>query len=699
MVDIKREDITLSDWTKGISVDEFTWGSYFYSEWIQTWYSTKGFKLWPYTAQIKLNERKYWYPVNISPLNWGLMIFTSDGRMETNWANGNTKWAIFAEDTNNPRYAWWEVYWTYALGIRTNWSISKVDYTATYDEDDQAVTDPDFEDWTGWTIGTWWTLVSNKWVQHTTWETWTLETTVTAPSTWLARVAVKVTWHDAVGSLTIACNGETRTVPSNSWNGWYVFSMGSITSGNTYTITITPSSSFEGYVASVNFHVFDTSKITTISWLSASDTYRTLVWQWDIYIAYGSKIKTLSTVDRTLGSELSLVNNNETIVSLTQQAWSLIIWTTDGLNSKQYYWDWVWAVASEVIEWKWQVIKAVEWTETVAYVLCAAQSTADAAAFRLYSVNWYQRSLIASNSYEVGWVFSEIERFNKRKKFVFNDVDWPQSMCIYMDNLYIPWCWGIYQFWQTLPWVWNAWSRPIRYPSVAQHFCLTNVWDIRFAYSDWDYTSYYSIVYSDNFVFNWLLATDYIYWDKLSSRKAIEQLKIWYKSIPKEDWNIKIYAVVDDDYFWRIDVKSVTDRPKIWDVYTIAEGTTWEIISINKTSSTTGELWFRTITNWGSLLGIKNTLTKVSGDWDASISAIHEGYDNMVLVKTIETDQQEYGSDFIFWKDFVNSYMPYRHKLQLVIELNKKDNWIDNFDRTPEIYEISMVADITDTVL
>jgi hypothetical protein len=45
----------------------------------------------------------------------------------------------------------------------------------------------------------------------------------------------------------------------------------------------------------------------------------------------------------------------------------------------------------------------------------------------------------------------------------------------------------------------------------------------------------------------------------------------------------------------------------------------------------------------------------------------------MVLVKTIETDKQEYGSDFIFGKDFVNSYIPYWHKIQLVIELNKID--------------------------
>jgi hypothetical protein len=41
MADIKRQDITLQDRTKGISADEFAGGSYFYSEAISTGYNTK----------------------------------------------------------------------------------------------------------------------------------------------------------------------------------------------------------------------------------------------------------------------------------------------------------------------------------------------------------------------------------------------------------------------------------------------------------------------------------------------------------------------------------------------------------------------------------------------------------------------------------------------------------------------------------
>ena len=251
------------------------------------------------------------------------------------------------------------------------------------------------------------------------------------------------------------------------------------------------------------------------------------------------------------------------------------------MNSKQYYWDGVGSVASEVIEWKWQVIKGVVGTETVAYVLAWAQTTTSAAAFRLYSVAWYQRSLIASNSYNVQWVVSELPRYHKQKRFVFNDVQGSWSMCIYLDNLYIPWCDWIYQFWQTIPWLSNAWSRPIKYPQWADKLFVLQSNYIWMTYAI-DWVQYYAEVNEAQNTYSWYLVTESIYWDKLSTRKAIEQLKIWYKSLPKEQWNIKIYAIVDDDYFWRFDVSWITTRPAIWDIYEVAENTTAKILSIEK---------------------------------------------------------------------------------------------------------------------
>ena len=66
----------------------------------------------------------------------------------------------------------------------------------------------------------------------------------------------------------------------------------------------------------------------------------------------------------------------------------------------------------------------------------------------------------------------------------------------------------------------------------------------------------------------------------------------------------------------------------------------------------------------------------------------------MCLIKTIESDHQGYGSELIFAKNFVSNYIPYRYKIQFVIELNSIDNKL-----TPEIYELSIRSDITDVTL
>ena len=262
-------------------------------------------------------------------------------------------------------------------------------------------------------------------------------------------------------------------------------------------------------------------------------------------------------------------------------------------------------------------------------------------------------------------------------------------MSMFLDGLFIPWCDGIYKYWNEIPWMRTVWSRPIRYPYGADKIIL------------WQNGVYFCICYTLNgvnyfweineqrYTSNWYIVSESIYWDKLSTRKALEKLKIWYKNVASEDGNIKIYAMVDDDYFWRFFVSWIATRPKVWDTYTVANQTTAEIIDIDKTNNI---ITFRTINNLGSYNTANSSLTKVSGDGDATITTTW--YDNMILVKTIETEQQWYGADLIFWKNFVSNYIPYWHKIQFVVELNSIDNKL-----TPEIYEISMVSDITDVVL
>lgn len=711
MVDIKRQDITLQDWTKGISADEFAWGSYFYSDGIQTWYSTKWFKLWHYVDVKNLNNRTAGRPIAVCPCkdfatDWqNFIVFTKDWKIEmwwnynwsTSWDGDENGWGCIWQDFWNYDRVWGYVYWDYAL-ILINNKIIKVDYKNTYDiEYWEWITNPRFENSAaGWTVGTGWAL-TDDWMRHSTGNTGTLQVTWEWKSTWIWRFAVKIVWATQ-GSVTISTSlwwDILTTEAGRNW--WFTWWELNVSEWQNVTITITPSSDFNWTIEAVNFHVYDMDAEEYIQWLTNANKHMAIEWAWDIYISCGNTIDILSTIDWSISTSKKICRDDEEIVAMTQQADSLIIRATNGINSSQYYWNWVDSVASECIKWRWQVIKAVTGTETISYVLAWAGWLTAWNAYRLYSVSWYQRSLIASNAFKVQGSQWNLEHYHPSKKFAFNDVQGSESMCIYLDNLYIPWCDWIYQFWQTLPWLSNAWSRPITYENGADKLFVFQNWsNLSFTYRI-NQRNYYTVVRMENYTQKWYLITDSLYWDKLGTRKALEKLKIWYKSLSEVDWCINIYAIVDDDYFWRFDVTWVTNRPAIWDVYTVARDTTAEVIRIDKTSSSAGTITFRTLTNEWSLTVANNNLSKVSGSWDASLSTNYN-YDNMVLVKTITNPTQCYGSDLIFGKDFVDNYMPYWHKIQLVVEL-VKNTTARMTEKTPEIYEISMASDITDITL
>ena len=697
MVDIKREDLTLQDWTKGISADEFAWGSYFYSEWIQTWYNTKWFKLGHRLDSEVLNYRSDGYPVALSPSGFYWMTaFTHDWRLETQETyNGSLNgdwdmdwgWALYAKLANiTTSWVNWVTYWTKAIAIRKSY-IDVVDFDWLFRPAQDLLTNTHLSDNAGWTVWTWWTI-TDDWAEHTSW-TWTLTTTFTTTDSTRVRIAVKVrnvtTW-----SFTLNVGSLTETV-KNDW--WYVM----YAIANTWeaaTLTITPTNNFDWTVEIANVHEVDTSKVEVAkAEITTSDTHPCVLRWWELYIGSWNKVDIISLKDWWVITK-SLVDENETIVDIVQQAWNLIIWTTDGFNSRQYYWNWVDSIASEAIEWKWLIIKAVANTETVCYVLTTSWDSTGSIEwyqYRLYAVSGYQRSLLANKMYFPNSQRNlDQEQYNFQKKFDFNDVESSKSMCMYLDSLFIPWCDGIYKYWNEIPWMRTVWSRPIRYPLGSHRILLQQRW-LYFCMSyQLEQTNYIWQINEQRYLSNGYLVTEWIYRDKIGTRKNIEKLKIWYKNVASEDGNIKVYAIVDDDYFWRFTVSWVTNRPAVWDTYTVAHQTTWEVIAVDKNNNI---ITFRTVNNLGSYLGQSaNSLSKVSWDGDASITI--EWYDNMCLIKTIESEKQGYWADLIFGKDFVNNYMPYWYKLQLVIELNTIDSKL-----TPEIYEISINSDITDIVL
>ena len=707
MVDIKREDITLSDWTKGISADEFAWGSYHFSEWIQAWYSTKWFKLWNRLFTNILNYRENWQPVAWTPITpRGLVSFTKDGYIEAEefWNGslirpwGANGWGAFVRLRSS--YVNGTSYWKKAIGISES-NIDLIDLWHFLDGAVELISNADFSDWdTWWTVGTWWTITEN-WAEHTPWNTWTIEASFTANLDTNYRGAIKIsncTKWDITFDVTTPFWTVSRSISwvENWWTTIYDRAWRNTETSWTWTLTITPSSDFDGTVEAVSlmeFYDWSTNVKYDYKTITTADTHPCIIWAWDLYIGGWNKIDIFHLADRWKTTK-TIVNEYETIVDITQQAWNLIIWTTDGHNSKQYYWNWVDSVASECIDWKGLIIKAVTNTETVSYVLATSWATTwfvEWYQYRLYAVNWYQRQLLANKMWFPNSQLNiDQPQYHIQKRFDFNDVDSSKSMCMFLDSLYMPWCDALYKYGNDIPWLRSCWTRPIKYPVGATNVMVNQYWLYLFMSYFVDGINYTAKVDERRYTTNWYLVTEAIYWDKIWTRKAIEKLKIWYKNVASEDGNIKLYVMVDDDYFWRYTVSGVTTRPKVWDVYKVANQTKWEIIDIDKTNNL---ITFRTIENLWSYYGTwVSSLVKISWDGDATITATW--YDNLCLIKTIQNSEQWYGADLIFGKNFVNNYMPYWHKMQLVIELNSIDNKL-----SPEVFEISMVSDITDVTL
>lgn len=697
-MDIKRQDITLQDWTKGISADEFAWGSYFYADWISSGYNTKGFELWYRLSKTALNNRAKGYVTALSPTWWyWFTAFTRDWRIEMEeMYNWNKKWAYYAFEAWGGIGNWylnWISYWNYFFWIRET-SVDKVDKSDLFDESNQLLSNTDLSDATWWTLGTWWTTTDN-WAEHSTGTDPLTSDTVSGSYSVSDRfrVAVKITNWTA-GSITVKWWASNTETFSEHKDWWYVSILPWAAS---MYVEFTPSNTFDWTIEEATLLQLDTSKLDNVSiyWGTTSEKHPALVWEGDLYVGCWSVVNIIN-ISTFTNTYKSLVDSDFEIVAMNQQAGNIIIWATNWYDSRQYYWNWVDAVATEVIEWKWLIIQSAAGTETITYVLTTSWANSWAVEwyeYRLYAVSGYQRNLIASKLYMYGsGNYLETAHYNENKKFDFNDVTDDHWMIIFLDSLYIPWCDGIYKYGYDIPWIRSSWTRPIKYDTWSTNIIMGqrgHFLGVAFR-SDW--VNYIGNVDNRLYTSQGYLVTESIYWDRLSTRKALAQLKIWYKNLASTIWGIKVYAIVDDTYFWRFRPTSTpTTRPTVWAIYEVAHNTTAKVIAVDTTN------WVITLVTesntWAYPWLANTTLIKVSWTWDDTIS-VGYNYDNMCLIKTIESDKQSYGSDFIFWKDFVNNYLPYWHKLQLVVELNSNNLYL-----SPEIYEISMVSDITDTVL
>ena len=299
MADIKREDITLSDWTKGISADEFAWGSYFYSEAISTGYSTKGFELWYRLGKNKINSRPQWYATSLSPShNYWFMATTRDGRIECqytwNWSSywdwdtdgGGALYSYYEWSWVGTGYLNWVTYWDYIFWIRDT-RVEKIKVDEVFDPSAEMLWETDMSVATWWTIGTWWTITDN-WAEHTAGETADLSYDLSwesMPASENYRVAIKIS--NCTAGYIEASLWNTGFQWESGVNGWVVYNLRWYT---TPILTLTPSSSFNWTIEKVNVHHYDGDKITSIGiyWWTYSNKHPALVWDPLVVEADGS---------------------------------------------------------------------------------------------------------------------------------------------------------------------------------------------------------------------------------------------------------------------------------------------------------------------------------------------------------------------------------------------------------------------------
>lgn len=681
--------INLSDWTLWITADDYAWGSFMYSEGIDSKSSTKWFSLGPQLVEWKINKRNsaetnaLCYKTGI----W-LLSFSNDWYIETDDTyvfSPNRTWTT-AWGGLYRRSSWYykngTVIWDTIIWISSTGKIDRIT-NITWLRWSNIVSNPWLTSNTWWTVWSWWTTWAT-WAVHTS-GTAALKQTITTDWTSKNRIVIRMEWCTtwscsvklwAVSLGTLTSNSDIRSL----------FVWTSIATSE--EIILTPSNTFNGTIQYVIIEQYDMTKLLPDNiTINQASEHPILLWQGDVYIWSGDKIDIVNTTLWDVRT-VSIIDVWYVIKSITQIGWSLIVWASSWDNSKQYYWDWVSVSASEVIDWNGMDISNAICDESKTYVMTGGQSNNP----RLYLVSWYNRELLAKNDYDGGSIWYNYKKYNPAKKFNFYNYN-SNSMSILNESLYVPAYGGMYSYGNKVPWMKDVWSKEVIFDTEWWNIMTASACHWWYLYLATTKDTLENVIYYVKDCYNcryWYGITPPIIWDKLSSRKSLNNLKLGYYNVDKSMGNIKIYTIVDDYYFWTFYVSWVTTSPLPWDVYKMnGNYIEMEVISTDITAWVWSIL-FKTIKNtfywWGAYV---TNLTKVSWLWDTTITIV--SYTNMALIKTIESDNQWYGDELIFGKSFVDTHMPNRHKIQFVIELNVNLNTVSSV-----IYDISINSDIVE---
>ena len=692
-------------------------GNFFYSENLETRYSSKSFTLsqnivetitWsksgPYVAGYPSNSDSSRFFLS---QNWYIEAPDSK-RYERSYIDNPTawlssiNWPLFIADAG---YTNSVLVGTSFVAIKQNnidvFTLNSLPDTIL-DSNSFAV-NPWLTSNTGWTV----------WAWRTTWTSWASHSSGTASllqsyALWAWR-QLRLSWLITgwtTGTIVVKYNGITLYNWTSADNQLFKTAMATQASWN---FEFVPSNTFNGTVKYVDARLIKaTAQINAVT-LAATTARHPALFFWFLYIASVNKIDVIDTTTRTIKSTL-ILGPDDSISALTVIGNTIYIYTDATDRWRQYMWNGIDSTPAEVVVWN---SKPIIWAKNDGnydYIVCWDNS-ANNVSFR--KVQGYNKTMIHSS-----WIIypsnSQWKKDNKDKiyqRFDFMPL-YTKSMDLWNDIVSIPgYNWRIYTFGSRHPY--NSYSNNT-FPESTEISWAGNWWTTYMTMSSFDsvttWTSYTRVIsgntqniygticrqdqdYFASYTGTGYLITNPLLWDNQSSIKQLRRLTLWYK-LPSQYTSINIYARIDDYWFYTLNVSGVTNVPVIGDTYSITYSTEPTILKVIATNITWG-IW--TITcifqSWPTFQKQLSSvaLTRVTWIGDASIT-ITNG-DNFILLKTLTTTSFTQWRATLFGNDFITTYLTDYRKIQFKIELITTDS-----NYAPEVFDLPILSDFIDDV-
>lgn len=487
-------------------------------------------------------------------------------------------------------------------------------------------TDPSFDGWTWWTIGSNWSI--SFWsAYHTAWSTAVLS----RPMSSTIGTKYRVAWRAYVtaGSCSVRIAWSTILTFTSATND--KAQVGLFTASSTSSLLeFVPSSDFVWRIDDT--YVQDYYVVSTTFSFNQKAPY--VIWGWIIYVWNGNKI---TQIDMSTGtaviSNVCNIDFDYSVKWITRIGDTFNIYATNGSNGKKYLWDGIsgfpWEGSITYIDKP--IINVANFANTD-YLITGTRSKQ-----QISIVNGYQlQPLIVTNDWtkesDVLYFFNEninaIETLGNR--VLFGSQKW------------------IYSFGKRTPWLPNAIIKEyinsgLTITSIS--YSESNNYSI-FVYFYWRLdgvlANYRSQIYlrdeSDSQQYGTVnteevgwIETNNIVWEVFSNDMILRKYTVGYKLEP----NTSINTYIRDTYYATLTV-SWEQSLSVWDVYSYAWRTFTIIDILNSRMFHCSYVW--SPLTWY----FDGTFTKVSGAWPATIIVNRTRYGYRLLDKITDSTKKRF---------------------------------------------------------